>query len=77
MVAELELGIKLFKLIVISIMQSSTPTHLSIQLMDYGYDKPEVTAVTMDPIFSSYLHNDFFSVLPEKKVKSGIFLKRY
>ncbi|XP_022151191.1 paired amphipathic helix protein Sin3-like 4 isoform X1 [Momordica charantia] len=54
----------------------STPTHLSIQLMDYGYDKPEVTAVSMDPIFSSYLHNDFFSVLPEKKVKSGIFLKR-
>ncbi|XP_050947130.1 paired amphipathic helix protein Sin3-like 4 isoform X3 [Cucumis melo] len=58
------------------IERSSTPTHLSIQLMDYGYDKPEVTAVSMDPIFSSYLHNDFFSVLPEKKVKSGIFLKR-
>ncbi|XP_023512218.1 paired amphipathic helix protein Sin3-like 4 isoform X2 [Cucurbita pepo subsp. pepo] len=58
------------------IERSSTPTHLSIQLMDYGYDKPEVTAVSMDPIFSSYLHNDFFSVLPEKKLKSGIFMKR-
>lgn len=55
---------------------SSSPTHLSIQLMDYGHDKPEVTAVSMDPNFSAYLHNDFLSVLPDKKEKSGIFLKR-
>ncbi|KAI9111373.1 hypothetical protein K1719_017063 [Acacia pycnantha] len=54
---------------------SSTPTRLSIQLMDYGHDKPEATAVSMDPNFSAYLHNDFLSVFPEKK-KSGIFLKR-
>jgi paired amphipathic helix protein Sin3a len=45
--------------------------------MDYGHDKPEVTAVSMDPNFSAYLHNDFLSVVPEKKEKSGIFLKRY
>ncbi|KAF7809233.1 paired amphipathic helix protein Sin3-like 4 isoform X1 [Senna tora] len=54
---------------------SSTPTRLYIQLMDYGHDKPEATAVSMDPNFSAYLHNDFLSVVPEKK-KSGIFLKR-
>ncbi|KAK7307170.1 hypothetical protein VNO77_39994 [Canavalia gladiata] len=49
---------------------------LSIQLMDCGHDKPEVTAVSVDPNFSTYLHNDFLSVVPDKKEKSGIFLKR-
>lgn len=44
--------------------------------MDNGHDKPEVTAVSMDPNFAAYLHNDFLSI-PEKKEKSGIFLKRY
>ncbi|XP_054823950.1 paired amphipathic helix protein Sin3-like 4 isoform X2 [Prosopis cineraria] len=56
---------------------SSTPTRLSIQLMDYGHDKPELTAVSMDPNFSAYLHNDFLSVIPDKKEKSGIFLKSF
>ncbi|KAK7317565.1 hypothetical protein RJT34_01912 [Clitoria ternatea] len=55
---------------------SSAPTQLSVQLMDYGYDKPEVTAVSMDPNFSAYLHNDFLSVVPDTKEKSGIFLRR-
>jgi paired amphipathic helix protein Sin3a len=58
-------------------LQSSTPTRLSIQLMDYGHDKPEVTAVAIDPNFSTYLHNDFLSVVPDSKEKSGVFLKRY
>ncbi|KAL1355191.1 paired amphipathic helix protein Sin3-like 4 isoform X4 [Arachis hypogaea] len=49
---------------------------LSLQLMDYGHDKPEVTAVSMDPNFSGYLYNEFFSVVSDKKEKSGIFLKR-
>ncbi|KEH19930.1 paired amphipathic helix protein Sin3-like 3 isoform X2 [Medicago truncatula] len=53
-----------------------SPTRLSIQLMDYGHDKPEVTAVSIDPNFSTYLHNDFLSVVPDSKEKSGIFLKR-
>lgn len=44
--------------------------------MDYGHDKPEVTAVSMDPNFAAYLHNDFLSVVPEKKEKLGIFLRR-
>ena len=58
-------------------LQSPAPTRLSIQLMDYGHDKPEVTAVSMDPKFFVYLHNDFLSVVPDQKEKSGIFLKRY
>ncbi|XVE84974.1 hypothetical protein DITRI_Ditri17bG0054700 [Diplodiscus trichospermus] len=56
---------------------TSTPTRLSIQLMDYGHDKPEVTAVSMDPDFAVYLHIEFLAVVPEEKEKRGIFLKRY
>lgn len=55
---------------------SSFPTRLSIQLMDYGHDKPEVTAVSMDPNFAAYLTSDFLSVVPEKKEKPRIFLRR-
>ena len=55
--------------------QSSAPTRLTIQLMENGHDKPEVTAVSLDPNFAAYLHNDFLSVVHEKK-KSGIFLRR-
>jgi paired amphipathic helix protein Sin3a len=54
---------------------SSAPTRLSIQLMDYGHDKPEVAAVSLDPNFASYLNNDFFTVVPDEK-KPGIFLRR-
>ncbi|XP_022999276.1 paired amphipathic helix protein Sin3-like 3 isoform X1 [Cucurbita maxima] len=55
---------------------SCTPGHLSIQLMEFGHDKPEVTAVSLDPNFSAYLHNDFLSILPDRKEKSGIYLHR-
>lgn len=61
---------------VLHLLQSSTPTRLSIQLMENGHDKPEVTAVSMDPSFAAYLYNDFLSVL-SKKGKPGIFLERY
>ncbi|KAK6922109.1 Paired amphipathic helix [Dillenia turbinata] len=54
---------------------SPVPTRLSIQFMDYGHDKPEVTAVSMDPGFLAYLQNDFLSV-PSNRKKSGIFLGR-
>ncbi|XP_010551461.1 PREDICTED: paired amphipathic helix protein Sin3-like 3 [Tarenaya hassleriana] len=56
--------------------KSSTPTKLTIQLMDYGYEKPEVTTVIMDPSFAAYLHNDFLSVGPNRRDKSGIYLQR-
>lgn len=55
---------------------SSSPTRLSIQLMEKGHEKPEVTAVSVEPNFSAYLHNEFLAVVPDKKEKPGIFLKR-
>ncbi|XP_010255489.1 PREDICTED: paired amphipathic helix protein Sin3-like 4 isoform X2 [Nelumbo nucifera] len=55
---------------------SPSPTRLSIQLMDYGHEKPEVTAVSMEPNFSAYLHNDFLSVAPDRKEMHGVFLER-
>ncbi|KAI8528426.1 hypothetical protein RHMOL_Rhmol12G0147900 [Rhododendron molle] len=55
---------------------TSAPTRLSIQLMDCGHDKPEVAAVSMDPNFASYLHDDILSFVSDKKEKSGIFLRR-
>ncbi|KAF1875223.1 hypothetical protein Lal_00007839 [Lupinus albus] len=55
---------------------SPGPMQMSIQLMDHGHDKLEVTAVSVDPNFSAYLHNNFLSIVPDNKEKSGIFLKR-
>lgn len=54
---------------------SSKPTRLSIQLMDYVYDKPEVSAVSMDPNFAAYLSNELLSVIPQKE-NPGVFLTR-
>lgn len=54
---------------------SSKPARLSIQLMDYVYDKPEVSAVSMDPNFAAYLSNELLSVIPQKE-NSGVFLTR-
>ncbi|KAI3952206.1 hypothetical protein MKW98_005901 [Papaver atlanticum] len=53
---------------------SSSPNRLSIQLMESGNEKPEVTAVTLDPHFASYLHNDFL-LAPTKEV-TDVFLER-
>lgn len=58
-------------------LQSSSPSRLSIQLMDNMNEKPEFSAVSVDPNFSFYLHNDFLSVLPVKKEPHGILLERY
>ncbi|KAF3782414.1 Paired amphipathic helix protein Sin3-like 4 [Nymphaea thermarum] len=55
---------------------SSNPTRLSIQLMDYGHEKPEVTAVTIDPTFAAYLNNEFLSINPARKERHALFLKR-
>lgn len=54
---------------------SSAPLHVSIQLMDYGNEKPEVTAVSMDPNFASYMNNDFLSLVRDTK-NPGIALTR-
>ncbi|KAG2616957.1 hypothetical protein PVAP13_3NG177532 [Panicum virgatum] len=55
----------------------SNPTRLSVQLMDYGNEKPEVTAVTFDPTFSQYLYNDYLSSIPDSKLVDDVFLRRY
>ncbi|KHG02736.1 Paired amphipathic helix protein Sin3-like 2 [Gossypium arboreum] len=55
---------------------SSSPSRLSIQLMDNVIEKPEAFAVSMEPNFSAFLHNDFLSVFPGKKEPHGVMLKR-
>ncbi|KAH7532571.1 hypothetical protein FEM48_Zijuj04G0034500 [Ziziphus jujuba var. spinosa] len=55
---------------------SSAPCRLSIQLMDNVSEKPEVYAISMDPNFAAYLHNDFLSGFPGKKEPHGITLQR-
>ncbi|CAN6708712.1 unnamed protein product [Malus baccata var. baccata] len=55
---------------------SSAPSRLSIQLMDSVSEKPEVFAVSMEPNFASYLHNEFLPVFPGKKEPHGITLQR-
>ena len=59
-------------------MQSSSPSRLSIQLMDSIIEKPEAYAVSMDPTFASYLQKEFLSNSSGKKVvPQAIVLKRY
>ncbi|KAE8691549.1 Paired amphipathic helix protein Sin3-like 2 [Hibiscus syriacus] len=55
---------------------SPSPSRLSIQLMDNVIEKPEAFAVSMEPNFSAFLHNDFLSVFPSKKEPRGIMLRR-
>ncbi|XP_031274590.1 LOW QUALITY PROTEIN: paired amphipathic helix protein Sin3-like 2 [Pistacia vera] len=55
---------------------SSSPSRLSIQLMDNVIEKPEAFAVSMDPNFAAYLLNDFLSAFPGKKEPHGIALQR-
>lgn len=61
----------------ICLLQTSNSTRLSIQLMDDGSEKSEVVAVSVDPNFATYLHNDYLSVNHGKKESSAILLKRY
>lgn len=44
--------------------------------MDDGSDKSDVIAVSVDPNFAAYLHNDFLPVVSSKKEPFGIFLQR-
>ncbi|KAL2528801.1 Paired amphipathic helix protein Sin3-like 2 [Forsythia ovata] len=55
---------------------TSPPTRLSIQLMDDGNEKSEVVAVSMDPNFANYLHNDYLSAVRDGKESSAVMLKR-
>ncbi|KAG0499099.1 hypothetical protein HPP92_003790 [Vanilla planifolia] len=55
---------------------TSNPARLSIQLMDYDLEKPKVTAVSIEPNFSSYLYGDFLSSVSGRKERLGIFMRR-
>ncbi|KAJ0501761.1 putative transcriptional regulatory protein Sin3 [Helianthus annuus] len=55
---------------------SSGLSCLTIQLMDDLNEKAEAVAVSVDPKFAAYLHNDFLSVVSGKK-ESGIMLQRW
>ncbi|XP_057774746.1 paired amphipathic helix protein Sin3-like 3 isoform X2 [Salvia miltiorrhiza] len=48
---------------------------LTIQLMKDELDKLDPAAVSMDPYFASYLHDELLAV-PEINEKPGVFLKR-
>ncbi|KAL3833187.1 hypothetical protein ACJIZ3_007923 [Penstemon smallii] len=56
--------------------RTSSPTRLSIQLMDGGNEKSEAVAVSVDPNFATYLHKDYLSVVQGKKESSRIVMKR-
>jgi hypothetical protein len=58
-------------------LQHPNPTRLSIQLMEYGHEKPEATAVSIDPKFSSYLYDDYLSSISHTKLSDDVFLERY
>ncbi|KAL3640139.1 hypothetical protein CASFOL_015107 [Castilleja foliolosa] len=53
-----------------------SPTRLTMQLMDDGNEKSETVAVSIDPNFASYLHNEYLSVDHRKRESSKIMLKR-
>lgn len=73
-----QLELKFPFLIYIIHMQSSSPSRLSIQLMDNIVEKPEPYAVSMDPMFASYLQTEFLSTSREKKEEGhNIVLRRY
>lgn len=55
---------------------SSVPTRLSIQLMDYWFDKPDSNAISMDPNFAAYLTQFLSVAVPERKAKPGLYLRR-
>ncbi|EPS71544.1 hypothetical protein M569_03216, partial [Genlisea aurea] len=52
------------------------PTRLSIQLMKDANERSEVVAVSVDPSFASYLHQDYLSDNHGRKESSAIVLKR-
>ena len=58
-------------------LQHSDPPGLSIQLMEYGNEKPELTAVSFDPTFSPYHYNDYLSSIDDTKLDDDVFLRRY
>lgn len=50
------------------------PSRVSIQLMEYMHEKPEVTAVSIDPNFALYLNDKLLCVVEEES--NNVFLER-
>ena len=67
---------ELHSLCFLLLQELSTPTKLSIQLLNYGHDKPDVTSISMDQTFAAYLHNKFLSSQPNVKENPRIYLNR-
>ncbi|KAL3629289.1 hypothetical protein CASFOL_026511 [Castilleja foliolosa] len=55
---------------------TSEPSCLSIQLMDDGNVKSEVVAVSVDPKFATYLHEEYLSSNNGKNESSEVMMKR-
>ncbi|CAA2982104.1 paired amphipathic helix Sin3-like 2 isoform X1 [Olea europaea subsp. europaea] len=55
---------------------TSSPTQLSIQLMDDVNEKSEVVPVSVDPDFADYFYNDYLSATNGRKESSAVVLKR-
>ncbi|KAH6763178.1 hypothetical protein C2S52_020611 [Perilla frutescens var. hirtella] len=53
-----------------------SPTCMTVQLVKNEHDKPEETAIYMDPAFATYLNDELLAVTSERKGKHKIFLKR-
>ncbi|KAL1556710.1 paired amphipathic helix protein Sin3-like 3 isoform X1 [Salvia divinorum] len=53
-----------------------SPTCLTVQLMKNEQDKPEETAIYMEPAFAAYLNDELLAGTLERKGKHKIFLKR-
>ncbi|XP_076902089.1 paired amphipathic helix protein Sin3-like 4 isoform X2 [Bidens hawaiensis] len=66
---------KIFRFDCSSIPEMHRQTRLTIQIINFGYEKSEPPASLMDPSFSAYLNIQLLSVNPRKK-KHRIFLKR-
>ncbi|KAI3824945.1 hypothetical protein L1987_06418 [Smallanthus sonchifolius] len=66
---------KIFRFDCSSIPETYRQTRLTIQIVNFGYDKYEPPASLMDPSFAAYLNIQLLSVNPRKK-RHKIFLKR-
>ncbi|KAL8228939.1 hypothetical protein R6Q57_013839 [Mikania cordata] len=66
---------KIFRFDCSSIPETHRQTRLTIQIINFGYDKSEPPASLMDPNFSTYLNTQLLSANPRKK-RHRIFLKR-
>ncbi|KAI3502431.1 hypothetical protein L1887_30500 [Cichorium endivia] len=66
---------KIFRFECSSIAETYRHTRLTIQIINFGYDKSEPPASLMDPNFAAYLNTQLLSVDSRRK-RHRIFLKR-